>query len=164
MVSFREDCNTSILPRKHRGLYWIWSSEDFKKLGQISTAKGTKQVPFDKLISQRKDLKHICQPMVDNLRVVYNGKGGYRKSSKGFGLRERILQELNCSDHRTGTLHLEYRGVDASQWAISFFDFDCPRNQEVLPELKNSNFYDLYADALEVGWRLEYGTPVLSRQ
>jgi len=161
--NFREDLNTMLLPRKNRGLYWIWSEESFENLRLVVTNPGTKQVPFHTLITQRKDLDYVCKPMIRKLRVVYNGKGGYRKRSKGFGLRERIFQELNCSDYRTGTLHLEHRNIDQSKWAISFFNFDCPQNQALLPELKNNNFYDDYAGALEVGWRLHYGAPILSR-
>lgn len=161
--NFKKEVTTKVLERKHRGLYWIWSSETFDNLAKVITAEQTKQVPFERLISQRKGFSHICQPMFKNFRVVYNGKGGYLKNSKGFGLRERILQELNCSDHRTGTMNLENRNIERAKWAISFFDFDSVENQTLISEIKESNFYEKYADALEVGWRLEYGIPILSR-
>jgi len=100
-----EDFDQDGLPRRHRGLYWIWSVLSFDKLQKIPTRPDTKEVPISELVSQRRDL-NVNKISLDGFTIVYNGIGGYRKTPANFGLRERIRQEFSCTDRRTGTLKI----------------------------------------------------------
>jgi hypothetical protein len=112
---------TQLLPRKRRGLYWIWTSLSIDELKNTATRINTMEVPIGKLISQREHLNNICNLVKNDFRIVYNGIGGYRGNQPSFGLRERILQELNCMDHRTGTMKILNRNFNETDWAVSFF-------------------------------------------
>ena len=164
---FQNTLNTSKLPRRHRGLYWIWTNLSFDQLQQIETKLGSKEVPIDVLVKYRRNLKHTFQEKQDDFYVVYNGKGGYVKNPPNSGLRERILQEFNCTNSKTGTLNLinrnaPYNAVD--NWKVSFFDFDDKENLSILNLFdKSENPYLKYSNMLELCWRIEFGIPVLNR-
>jgi hypothetical protein len=164
---FRDKKLIQNLPTKHRGLYWIWSNLSFDNLQTITTRPDTMEVPISQLVKQRQDLQNINKIMVDGFRIVYNGIGGYEKETAAFGLRERINQELNCNDFRTGTLNLLNRFNDSNSidnWAISYFDFDDHDNLEIVNQLSfNRNPYLDNAKTLEINWRIEFGTPILTR-
>ncbi|MBP9849306.1 MAG: hypothetical protein KBC58_07685 [Flavobacterium sp.] len=153
------------LPRKRRGLYWIWTSLSLDELANApdDTSKGTKKVPLAKLIKQRKGLENICGIRKENFTLVYNGIGGYNSETKNFGLRERLLQEFNATNSNTGSLNITERYKDKSHWAISFFDFDDINNQDIIALLESENPYLDFASDLEKLWRLEFGHPILCR-
>ncbi|KZS39738.1 hypothetical protein AWE51_08795 [Aquimarina aggregata] len=160
---FRSKTGISILSRKHRGLYWLWTNLDFSTLKKCTTKPNTKEVPIASLVSNRDGLKNICDLKKGKFRVVYNGIGGYHKTPPSFGLRERINQELYCNDPRTGTLNILNRDFKPEHWAVSFFDFDDPYNTEIVNVLKSENPYIAFAKELETVWRLEFGMPILCR-
>lgn len=160
--------DTKVLPNNRRGLYWLWTKLDYDELVNVcdkndNKNEKTRKVPLSKLISQRKELSHICSIVKDDFKIVYNGIGGYKTNSKGFGLRERILQEYNSKDNRTGSLDLKKYNFSINDWAVSFFDFDDVSNKEDFEFLKEDNAYLEYASDLEKIWRLEFGHPILCR-
>lgn len=152
---------TQILPTKSRGLYWLWYRGDLAT-ATFDEAKN-KEVPIKELVSQRKDFVNICKIIKEGYTIVYNGMGGYKEKYSSYGLRGRINQELNCNDHRTGTLNIMNRGFNKGDWAVSFFDFDDKENREIIKLLASEEPYKEHANTLEILWRLEYGTPVLCR-
>lgn len=153
---------TSALPKNRRGLYWLWTRLDFEQLKDVKNNHNS-EVPISKLIEQRIGLSTICQIEHNGYKVVYNGIGGYKTNPKGFGLRERIMQEYNSKDHRTGSLNLKNRNLNINDWAISFFDFDDEKNKNVFEFLKEEEAYINYASDLEKLWRIEFGHPILCR-
>ena len=148
------------LPTKRRGMYWFWTDLSFDKLEETISLEKTKEVPIGKLVKNRKELSCISDIKIDDFKIVYNGIGGYRTSSKAFGLRERINQEISCNDYRTGTLNLK-RIFSLENWGISYFDFDNDENKEILKVLNSNETYLEFAKELENLWRLEFGTPIL---
>ena len=78
-------------------------------------------------------------------------------------MRERILQELNSNDYRTGTLNISNRYQNNSNWGISFFNFDDEENKKHFPFLNEPEAYKNYASDIEKLWRLEFGHPILCR-
>lgn len=169
--TFKDRKHSQYLPTKHRGLYWIWTSLSFDSLQDIKTRPETNEVPISQLICQRYNLENINKISLNGFTVIYNGIGGYRTEPATFGLRERINQELRCTNSRTGTLNLLNREINNSKisidhWAITYFDFDDQDNSEVLRPLLspiNHNHYLEFAKDLETNWRIEYGTPILIR-
>lgn len=174
--------STIYLDRKQRGLYWIWTNIPLEKLKttiqekEINEVKN-RHVPIGELVSIRADLANICIIEEDRFRIVYNGIGGYPNDYKSSCLQQRINQELNCTNHKTGTLNFQNRkfkdnsGFEEENIAISYFNFDDIKHQEVLMKYSNqnktwlnANFYNTYAKQLENLWRLQYGTPILCRQ
>lgn len=153
---------TLILPKYRRGLYWLWTRLDIVVQNQIKENHKS-EVPITKLVQQRSGLAHICEVKKDDFTIVYNGKGGYLNNPRSFGLRERILQELNSNDFRTGTLNICNRNFNSVDWAVSFFDFDAQENHEIVQLLQTDNAYQEYAADLEKLWRLEFGHPILCR-
>lgn len=155
------------LPTKRRGLYWIWTNHSSESLQTILTKADTKEVPITELVTRRHQLENICNVSINGFKIVYNGIGGYKKEPPAFGLRERINQELNCNDKRTGTLNIINRFNDCNSlgnWGVSYFDFDNPTNQEILKLLPyEKDFYLEHAKNLEIDWRIEYGIPILTR-
>lgn len=153
------------LPRKRRGLYWIWTSLDLDELANSTDDinKGTKKVPLVKLINQRKGLENICGIKKEGFTLVYNGIGGFKSETKKSGLRERLLQEFNATNANTGSLNISERFKDKSNWAVSFFDFDDEENKKLLPFLNDPDAYLNYASDIEKLWRLEFGHPILCR-
>ncbi|MFC0604280.1 hypothetical protein [Winogradskyella pulchriflava] len=161
---FKSKEGLSHLATTRRGMYWLWTSltlEELKRLPHNDLKK--RHVPIAKRILQREGLSHICKITRNNYRIVYNGVGGYRTTDKGFGLRERILQEITCNDARTGTLNISYGCRDLSKWAVTFFDFDDPQNSSILKQLGTNAPYVDYAEVLEDLCRMEFGTPILCR-
>lgn len=155
---------TDILPVKSRGLYWLWTKLDFQTLANCLDTKGHKgEVPIKQLIERRKNLEHICTIKNESFHIVYNGIGGYKFGTKGYGLRGRILQELRAKNVNTGSLNLLNRGFKPEDWAVSFFDFDAPGNQTIVKMMQSENCYSDFAADLEMLWRLEYGHPILCR-
>lgn len=155
------------LKTKQRGLYWIWSSfsDEELELANYDKAK-IRHVNIPEMITNRKNLNHICNlrhPNNSQFKVIYNGIGGYRTNTKSFGLRERIFQELNCNDHRTGTLNFLNLGLDTSKIAVSYINFDDEIVKKDIPFFQNENVYNLYAKELEMMWRLEFGHPILCK-
>jgi len=157
-----------LLNTKQRGLYWFWTDLENNQLKNIDTRKDTKEVPFFSLVSNRDGLKNVCSIKQNNFTIVYNGIGGYHKPF-AFGLRERINQEINCNDFRTGTLNLQRRS-NLDHWGISYFNFDDPKHLDTLVNFTSKNeewiaenFYLEFAKELESLWRLEFGTPILCR-
>jgi hypothetical protein len=127
LATFRHKSHIDILPRNHRGLYWFWCNSSFENLATIQTRIGTGEVPISKLISDREGLNNICKIKIQDFTIIYNGIGGYEREPATFGLRERVLQELNATNIRTGTLNLLNRlniHSTIDNWGISFFDFD----------------------------------------
>lgn len=166
--TFRDKTHIQNLPTKHRGLYWIWTNLSFEDLLKITTRPDTMEIPISQLVSQRIDLKNTNKISKNGFKIVYNGIGGYQKEPAAFGLRERINQELNCSNKRTGTLNLlnrlntKFNKID--NWAISYFDFDSQDNLDIVNRLTfNRNHYLDNAKSIETNWRIEYGTPILTR-
>lgn len=154
---------------KGRGMYWIWTNLSFDELKKMQNTHKS-EVPIEKLISQREELNFICNEKVENFRVVYNGIGGYKgkseKERSSYDLRGRINQEFFSNDPRTGTLNLTNRNnFSIDNWAISYFDFN--KNEIILNLLQepqdNKSFYEIYANMLEMSWRIEYGHPILNR-
>lgn len=163
---FREK-DTKKLPRGRRGLYWIWTNLGFEELQQMETKSESKEVPIDLLVKFRQNLSFTYQTKLGNFYVVYNGKGGYVKSPSNFGLRERRMQELNCTNSQIGTLNLINRNAPYNSlvnWKVSYFDFDAEENQHILNLLDcKENHYIKYSNILELCWRIEFGIPVLNR-
>lgn len=166
-----EGKGTAILPVKSRGLYWLWSKTPIEKLAESLPSEGA-HVPIDKLLKNREGLNHICEVSDGDYRVLYNGIGGYTTWTKNsvYGLRGRINQEVICNNIKTGTLNISGRGLDISDWKVSFFDFDDSENRHILAKLsekeKKINIAELYnefANELEILWRMHYGTPILCR-
>ncbi|MDX9695504.1 MAG: hypothetical protein RBT49_06900 [Bacteroidales bacterium] len=162
---FRQRKHTKILPIKHRGLYWIWAKLSYAELKEIKNKPNSKEVPIAKLVDLRFNLKNICNIFNGDYKIIYNGIGGYNKTPASFGLRERINQELNCNDYRTGTLNLLNRNVhhEVNNWAISFFDFDDENNYDIINCFNTQEPYIDYANIIETNWRIEYGFPILNR-
>jgi hypothetical protein len=122
------------LSTKRRGLYWFWTNLGDTELEQTKTREKTREVPIGKLVKHRKGLSCITDIKKDNFKIVHNGIGVYRTTSKAFGLRERINQEISCNDYRTGTLNIN-RMFSLDNWAISYFDFDDEEKDFILEEL-----------------------------
>ena len=158
---FRDKQHLEKLPTKHRGLYWIWSNHTLDDMQKIPTRPDTKEVPIAELVRQQRGEANITKISHDGFTIVYNGIGGYDKIPAAFGLRERINQELNCNDPRTGTLNLLNREFSTIEnWAVSYFDFDAPENVDITKHLSYSDD----AKVLEKDWRTEYGLPILTRR
>lgn len=161
---FRDKEHILNLPTKQRGLYWIWSNLSFDNLQRITTRPDTKEVPIAQLVSQRHNLKNTNKISLNGFTIVYNGIGGYEREPAAFGLRERINQELNCNDRRTGTLNLLNRLNNLNSidnWAISYFNFDDPNNLAIINQLSfNRNHYLDNAKTIETNWRIEFGTQI----
>ena len=153
---------TTLLPKHKRGLYWIWSSLGFEEL-KMAINNHQREVPILKLVEQRLALNYTCQMENNGFKVMYNGIGGYKTNPKSFGLRERILQEINSNDHRTGSLNIRNRYSNHEQWAISFFNFDDENNKSKFDFLNQTDAYINHASDLEKLWRIEYGHPILCR-
>jgi|SRR5690606_29425429 len=160
---YKNKVHYNILPKKHRGLYWLWTDVDFSELKNAVPRVNTQEVPINKLVTYREQLNNIARIEKDGFKIVYNGIGGYKKVPATFGLRERINQEIHCNDYRTGTLNILNRNFKIENWAVSFFDFDHPENKAILKVLNSESPYQDYAKDLEMIWRLEYGTPILCR-
>lgn len=174
--------STIYLNRKQRGLYWIWTNIPLEQLKTTIQEKEVNEVknrhvPIGELVTNRIGLSSVCTENKNGFMVVYNGIGGYPNDYKSFCLRQRINQELNCKNHKTGTLNFQNRkfkdnsGFNKENIAISYFNFDDIKHQEVLMKYVNQNktwlnhnFYNTYAKQLENLWRLEFGTPILCRQ
>ena len=173
------------LPKRHRGLYWIWSNLDLGKLGDMRQREPSKnEIPFSELISQRRDLNCTCEihhNKYPGFIIRYNGIGGHGKTTPTaarFGLRERIEQGFNSTHKKTGALKLKSRtGYDEKNWAVSYFNFDDDKNWEIIKPLADNPdkddpsdpeviklIYSNYANALELCWRIYYGTPILTRK
>ncbi|MFV0231450.1 hypothetical protein OBK30_00060 [Empedobacter falsenii] len=164
LIPFQE--LNAYLKTKQRGLYWIWTAYTFDELAAMEYQPnvGSRHVNMAYLTNQRKDFQGICKVKAKNYQVIYNGIGGYKNQLKpSFGLRERIRQEFNCNNPRTGTLNISNTNLDTDQFAVSFFNFDDPKHHEVLPFLKEENAYSKYASEIEKLWRLQYGHPILCR-
>lgn len=158
------EAGTQLLPVKSRGLYWLWTKLNFETLANCLDTEGHKgEVPIKQLIERRKNLEHVSKIKIENFLIVYNGIGGYKVDTKGYGLRGRILQELRAKNVNTGSLNLMNRGFREEDWAVSFFDFDAPENQTIVKMLQSENCYSDFAADLEMLWRLEYGHPILCR-
>lgn len=155
LKDFRDKSHIKKQPTKNRGLYWIWTNLSLDELQEIPQG-GIKEVPIKELVIQRRSLMGIIDTSKivkgDGFTIVYNGKGN----------RERIRDEFKCGKaNSTGTLNIENRlgeGFNIENWAVSYFDFDA--NKKLLDEYHLS-----YKDAedLERNWRIEYGTPILTR-
>lgn len=154
------------LASKQRGLYWIWTDYTFAELATMAyePIPKSRHVNIRLLVNQRKMLDYVCKQQVGNRIVLYNGIGGYRNSIKpAFGLRERIRQEFNCNDPRTGTLNLANTNLDIERFYVSFFNFDEVAHKNLISWLQDAAAYTLYASDVEKLWRLHYGHPILCR-
>lgn len=157
---FKNKKQPFVLPTKHRGLYWIWTDLTDSDLEKSTPKLNSKEVKISELVKHRKDLNNKCKILKGKFKIVYNGIGGYKKETKSSGLRERILQEIDCKSEGTGTLNIENRFKDnIDNWAISFFDFDDIENSKLIEEI---NYIDNAKDIEEI-WRIEFGTPILNR-
>lgn len=171
LKDFRGNNSTSILSTKRRGLYWIWTTLSHDDIINIVDSNKKRHVPVGELANKRIGLNNLYTEK-NNLgfSVIYNGIGGYKKTPANFGLRERINQELNCENENTGTLNLlNVNNQDGENifnldnCAVSFFDFDDEKNKKIIAQLNSDDPYNKCAKDLEMLWRLEYGTPILSR-
>ena len=159
-----EDCPGYLQPGR-RGLYWIWTKLSFDQLGKIETKSKTQQVPIEKLVHERRKLANIASGKNEGgFWIVYNGIGGYKETTlSSRGLRGRILQEFTANNNRTGSLNLSGRSgrpYNEGDWAVSYFDFDDEKNSKFV-EQNEIKYRD--AKDLEMNWRIEYGTPILTR-
>jgi hypothetical protein len=140
-----------------QGLYWFWTNLTNEELKEIDTKGDSKEVPIDYLTERRESLNNICNYYHEGFRIVYNGIGS--------GLRERILQEINCNAKNTGTLNLQRR-TNLENWRVSYFNFSDLKNHKiisVLGDFNDSSLYYMFSKDLELDWRLEFGTPILNR-
>ena len=161
---------TNILASRSRGLYWLWCKTPLGQLQQTDHHGGA-HVPIKKLLHNRNGLDHICKEKDGLYRLLYNGMGGYSEWKEGsyYGLRGRINQEVISNNTKTGTINIAGLALDLDDWKVSFFDFDDPRNQDILKELPDmakahiGEIYSEFANELEVLWRMHYGTPILCR-
>lgn len=172
LKEFRGNEGTSILPTKRRGLYWIWTTLNHDEFRNIDKPKDKKKhVPVGELTRKRIGLNNIYTEKNElGFSVIYNGIGGYNKTPTSSCLRKRVNQELNCENENTGTLNLlnikNQNGekiFNLENCGISFFDFDDEKNKSIIAQLNSEEPYKDYAKDLEMLWRLEYGTPILSR-
>jgi hypothetical protein len=154
---------------KGRGMYWIWTDLTFDELKKIESTHNA-EVPISKLVENREELKNICEIKSNSFRIVYNGIGGYKglelKEGQTYNLRSRINQEFFSNDFRTGTLNIENRkNFNISNWCVSFFNFDENKGlfSEYLKSTEITNYYEEYANMLEMNWRIEFGHPILNR-
>ena len=154
---------------KGRGMYWIWTNLMFDELKKIESTHNA-EIPISQLVENREDLKNICEIKNNSFRIVYNGIGGYKglefKKGQTYNLRSRINQEFFSNDFRTGTLNIENRkNFNISNWGVSFFNFD--ENEKLFSEFLKlteiENYYEKYANMLEMNWRIEFGHPILNR-
>lgn len=170
------------LNTKQRGLYWIWTDLSSDTLAKVIQEKDTtytknRHVPIGQLVTDRAGLSNICEIKNNNYKIVYNGIGGYPTIYKSSSLRQRINQELNCNNKKTGTLNFLNRKfkddtvIKKENIKISYFNFDDENHHEILKLYTKENavwlnqqFYNTYAKKLESLWRLEFGTPILCRQ
>jgi len=165
-----EGKGTEILPSQSRGLYWLWCKTPLEQLKQTGHNGGA-HVPIKKLLHNRNGLDYICNVKDGQYRILYNGMGGYSKWKKGsvYGLRGRINQEIISNNTKTGTINIAGLNLDLNDWKVSFFDFDDPKNHNVLKELPENSglgiegIYKEFANELEILWRMHYGTPILCR-
>ena len=158
---FRERSYTSILPRRQRGLYWLWTDLSYEELETTTQKDSRMEVPIIRLVSQRKGLSKICNMENRGYKVVYNGIGGY-KTAVSFGLRERINQEAKGNGPTVGTLNI-LQNSQIARWAVSYFNFDATENSEIIELLNTNEPYINCSKDLEALWRLQYGTPILCR-
>lgn len=171
LKDFRAKEGTSILPTKRRGLYWIWTTLSHDDIKNIVAPISKKHVPVGELTRKRIGLNNIYKEKSQSgFSVIYNGIGGYNKTPTSSCLRKRVNQELNCKNGKTGTLNLlnieNQNGkkiFNLENCGISFFDFDAEKNKNIIAQLNSEEPYKDYAKDLEMLWRLEYGTPILSR-
>ena len=162
LETFRNRDFIKTLPNRKRGLYWFWTSLSLEDLELKTKLAIKKEVPISKLISQRKDLNNICSIKKERFQVVYNGIGGYKKVPASFGLRERINQEVKANGPTVGTLNI-LQNSSIEHWAVSYFDFDAPENRGIIKQMKSESPYTEFAKDIEMLWRLQYGTPILTR-
>ena len=140
-----------------QGLYWFWTNLTNEELKEIDFNIDSREVPIAYLTERRDSLNNICNYYHEGFRIVYNGIGS--------GLRERILQEINCNAKNTGTLNLQRR-TNLDNWRVSYFNFTDSKNQKIISALGNGSNYSLYyefSQEIERDWRLEFGTPILNR-
>jgi|GEM_PF-5754662 len=160
-----DEFNINALKPKQRGLYWIWSSLSNEELSKALHIKGSKHIDISKMIIQRDGFNHICKiqhPTNPEFRIIYNGIGGYKKTTKNnSGLRERILQEFNATGKNTGTLSIKSTELDLAKFAVTFFNFDENNNTNELPFLNGVDAYLKYSSDMEKLWRLQFGIPIL---
>lgn len=101
----------------------------------------------------RKDLRNVIKPTsYETFWIVYNGIGGCKEGSPhSYDLGERILQEFRDNE-KTGSLKILGTNLnDLSKWRYTYVELEY-------------NDYILNKNKLEIGWRLEYGWPILSKQ
>ncbi|WP_058308600.1 hypothetical protein [Gracilibacillus massiliensis] len=135
-------------PKNICGLYWIYTSYTDEDLLQSIHSDKIGAVNISKLARRRMNLNNVCRIKKDGFRIVYNGIASNSKKSN-YDLRERIYQEFR-NNGITGSLKISGTNLDdLSKWRYSYIDL-------------NEHEYVEDAIALEVGWRLEYGWPILS--
>lgn len=152
---------TGNLPRGASGLYWFWTTYSIEELSHCTRPLHmTGEVNIGQLVTERNELEHVCQVTSDDeFRVVYNGKGG--GTTNGYGLRERILQEIRGQEG-TGSLSILNSSVnDHSRWRITYLDFE---DEAFLNQLGEDISYQNEGGTFEMLWRLHYGWPILCRR
>jgi hypothetical protein len=151
---------TGNLPRGASGLYWFWTSYSIEELANCTRPHQlTGEVNISQLAIERNVLEYICQVTSNEFRVVYNGKGG--STTNGYGLRERILQEIRGQEG-TGSLSILNSSVnDHARWQITYLDFE---NEAFLNELGEDISYQNEGETFEMLWRLHFGWPILCRR
>lgn len=138
-------------PTKESGLYWIYTSYTDQDLLKSSSSQQRGAISFSKMARFHSELKHLCHERVGDFRVVYNGKGGTGPKGHG-GLRERILEEFRGGDG-TGALAIVKSSLkNLDKWRFSYV---------LWHELRLREPYEDCSEAIERGWRLHYGWPIL---
>jgi len=131
------------------GLYWIYTSYSLDQLCNARKSDKEKAVDIPGLSNSRKDLKNILRPNNDDYWVVYNGIGGGHNSK--YNLGSRIAAEFKGGKN-TGSLQITDTNLnDLSEWRYSYVLLDPIEYKQI-------------ANELEVGWRLEFDWPILSKR
>lgn len=139
--------------KKSSGLYWILTSYTVEELcqAQASTQIGAVNIPL--LSKKRKELNHVIKPTsAGEFWIVYNGIGGSHTESKWpYDLGSRVIQEFS-NHQKTGSLKILGTNLnDLSKWRYTYVELDW-------------DDYRINKLDYEMGWRLEYGWPILSKQ
>lgn len=142
------------------GIYFFYTSYSIDELASVPVLPG-RAVPMGKLASAHHRLTTICNVRREGFRLVYNGIGGFNGGS--YDLRTRILQEISCTDERTGSLCIRQSTVnDLSRWRFSYVTLYSPMQKTVSDFGPEWGFND-HANDLEHCWRLVHGWPLLCR-
>lgn len=147
-------------PKGCAGIYFFYTSYTIDELASVPALLG-RAVPIAKLAKAHRRLPNACNLEHGGFRLVYNGIGGFKGGT--YDLRTRILQEISCTDERTGSLCIRQSTVnDLSKWRFSYITLHCTR-QKSASDFGSDWSYEEHANDLERCWRLVNGWPLLCR-